>query len=550
MTSFAAAAPENAVRSFDEEDERISAGENRSASNSNQMDIGEVNSPKRRKTRDEMDDGMKSMSRDSFHRCPSSIDDEANAKPRARKSHIPEGRAECKVDPNLLFVKSNPLQRRASTRQPLTTYDKSQNRSPKNAYFSAPKSAYFTAEEKAERNKNDSNSNTRSQSQNSNVVKSTSVTTKTIKPIRSIELSPENDSKAPLQSFMLDKDNSRKEQGAKSIPSIDDEPELTYGMIYDSAFSEERNEHADLDQKKQYDQKYSSPIPEDLGDEDDDDDDEVDDDSREKDPVARSLCSSLLQASKPTPNNGLVKCVVKRVRGSFKKFVCPSFQLYDEDGNLLMVAKKMKLHRHANYHIFDMTRAMVDTKTKKKNGNHIGKLRVKDNNRGLFTLFDNHERQTEIAAISFDQVSFIETLRDGPPPRIMRVIIPELDRNSVPVGNQVKKGGLSSMMGLTRNSLLDMLLKFNSQNSKMTPRNVTVLKNKMPSIKNGRYYLNFHGRVKIGSLKNFQLVKHDDEGEQLLCQFGKVTEEAFNLDFAYPLTPMQAFAMALCQFRL
>ena len=38
----------------------------------------------------------------------------------------------------------------------------------------------------------------------------------------------------------------------------------------------------------------------------------------------------------------------------------------------------------------------------------------------------------------------------------------------------------------------------------------------------------------------------DDKG--LLMQFGKVGEDRFTCDFRAPLTPFQAFTIALCQF--
>ena len=86
------------------------------------------------------------------------------------------------------------------------------------------------------------------------------------------------------------------------------------------------------------------------------------------------------------------------------------------------------------------------------------------------------------------------------------------------------------------------------------PKNVTALESKVPTLKNGRYYLNFGGRVKVGSMKNFQLIaaNPDDNNKQnkkqVICQFGKVDNNTFNLDFKFPLCPLQAFSIALCQF--
>ena len=60
--------------------------------------------------------------------------------------------------------------------------------------------------------------------------------------------------------------------------------------------------------------------------------------------------------------------------------------------------------------------------------------------------------------------------------------------------------------------------------------------------------LNFRGRVTVPSVKNFQLVGED--ASEVLCQFGKVGDDRFHLDYKEPLNAVQAFALALCQFNL
>ena len=79
--------------------------------------------------------------------------------------------------------------------------------------------------------------------------------------------------------------------------------------------------------------------------------------------------------------------------------------------------------------------------------------------------------------------------------------------------------------------------------------------NQPPVYERGNYRLNFFGRVTVPSVKNFQLIQDtkvttaqgvDDKG--LLLQFGKIGEDRFHLDFRSPLTPFQAFTIALAQF--
>ena len=63
----------------------------------------------------------------------------------------------------------------------------------------------------------------------------------------------------------------------------------------------------------------------------------------------------------------------------------------------------------------------------------------------------------------------------------------------------------------------------------------------------GAYVLNFHGRVTMASVKNFQLVDPDEQGEVLL-QFGRTDTHSFNMDLRWPLSPLQAFAITLSSF--
>ncbi|XP_078429232.1 tubby-like F-box protein 1 isoform X2 [Wolffia australiana] len=69
--------------------------------------------------------------------------------------------------------------------------------------------------------------------------------------------------------------------------------------------------------------------------------------------------------------------------------------------------------------------------------------------------------------------------------------------------------------------------------------------------------LNFHGRVTVASVKNFQLVeaappsRHDvvaRDDEMVLLQFGKVGDDLFTMDFRQPLSAFQAFAICLTSF--
>ena len=61
------------------------------------------------------------------------------------------------------------------------------------------------------------------------------------------------------------------------------------------------------------------------------------------------------------------------------------------------------------------------------------------------------------------------------------------------------------------------------------------------------FVLNFYGRVRLASVKNFQLI--DEERENyIFLQFGKVSEHQFTMDFQWPMTPAAAFLICLSSF--
>ncbi|CAN8313296.1 unnamed protein product [Cochlearia groenlandica] len=94
-----------------------------------------------------------------------------------------------------------------------------------------------------------------------------------------------------------------------------------------------------------------------------------------------------------------------------------------------------------------------------------------------------------------------------------------------------------------------------------------ILKNKQPRWHEQLqcWCLNFRGRVTVASVKNFQLVasRHPlpttqgaaaggppqhQEQDKVILQFGKVGKDMFTMDYRYPLSAFQAFAICLSSF--
>ncbi|XP_078446841.1 tubby-like F-box protein 6 [Wolffia australiana] len=95
-------------------------------------------------------------------------------------------------------------------------------------------------------------------------------------------------------------------------------------------------------------------------------------------------------------------------------------------------------------------------------------------------------------------------------------------------------------------------------------RRSVVLKNKPPRWHEQLqcWCLNFHGRVTMPSVKNFQLVAspvhESDNGasrpiiepgeDDIVLQFGRVGKDLFTMDFRHPISALQAFAICLSNF--
>ncbi|RUS19378.1 tubby C-terminal-like domain-containing protein [Endogone sp. FLAS-F59071] len=90
-----------------------------------------------------------------------------------------------------------------------------------------------------------------------------------------------------------------------------------------------------------------------------------------------------------------------------------------------------------------------------------------------------------------------------------------------------------------------LMAKFKASDNK----ELLVLHNKSPqwNEETQSFVLNFNGRVTQASVKNFQIV-HDSDLDYIIMQFGRIEDDVFNMDFQYPMCPLQAFAIALSSF--
>ncbi|XP_030658567.1 tubby-related protein 1 isoform X2 [Nomascus leucogenys] len=239
---------------------------------------------------------------------------------------------------------------------------------------------------------------------------------------------------------------------------------------------------------------------------------------------------------RPAPQGRTVRCRLTRDKKGMDRGMYPSYFLHldTEKKVFLLAGRKRKRSKTANYLI-----SSDPTNLSRGGENFIGKLR--SNLLGnRFTVFDNGQNpqrgySTNVASLRQELAAVIyETNVLGfRGPRRMTVIIPGMsaENERVPIRPRNASDGL---LVRWQNKTLESLIE---------------LHNKPPvwNDDSGSYTLNFQGRVTQASVKNFQIV-HADDPDYIVLQFGRVAEDAFTLDYRYPLCALQAFAIALSSF--
>ncbi|XP_075707275.1 tubby protein homolog [Rhinoderma darwinii] len=238
---------------------------------------------------------------------------------------------------------------------------------------------------------------------------------------------------------------------------------------------------------------------------------------------------------RPAPQGVTIKCKVTRDKKGMDRGWYPTYYVHlDNDKKVFLLAgRKRKKCKTSNYLI------SIDATDLSRGGeNFIGKLR--SNLMGTkFTVFDNGANpekansdwsnvRQELSAIVYET-----NVLGFKGPRKMTVLIPGMDEDCerVPIRPRNDNDGLLQRW----------------QNKNM--ENVIELHNKSPvwNDETQSYVLNFHGRVTHPSIKNFQIV-HSDDVDYIIMQFGRIADDAFTMDYKYPMCAVQAFAIALSSF--
>ncbi|EGR30002.1 hypothetical protein IMG5_144760 [Ichthyophthirius multifiliis] len=250
--------------------------------------------------------------------------------------------------------------------------------------------------------------------------------------------------------------------------------------------------------------------------------------------LPENITSSEMQnfLTNPIKKGVILQMTIKRDKTGFARFY-PKYHLcLSGDNRYLMTGKKRSSNKTSNYLI-----SMSKDNLSKKSPDFLGKVR--SNFLGTeFHLFDIGENpkkckfpdkiRKELGLIIYDS-----NLLGSRGPRKMKIIIPEVMEN----GQQIVIKPMSNKEGL--------LAMYKSGRKEQQLHYF----NKPPKWNDSvqAFVLNFNGRVDKPSVKNFQLIDENND-ENIFLQFGRIGEDAFNLDVQYPFSILQAFGICLSSF--
>ncbi|KAG1346731.1 tubby-like F-box protein 1 [Cocos nucifera] len=257
--------------------------------------------------------------------------------------------------------------------------------------------------------------------------------------------------------------------------------------------------------------------------------------------------SSLKQ---PGPKDLPIQCFIKRNKKNSTFYLYLSLtQTFTDKGKFLLAARRFRHGVHTEYII------SLDADDLSQGSNaYMGKLRS-DFLGTKFTIYDSRPPYNGAKAASSRASRRFAS----------KQISPQVSSSNFKVGqvcykfNLLKSRGPRRMHCTLQCPAAQVTAGDDSVKSKAhSSGGLAALRNKAPRWHEHLqcWCLNFHGRVTVASVKNFQLVATADPGqpwgigdeETVLLQFGKVGDDMFTMDFRQPLSAFEAFAISLTSF--
>ncbi|ESW20452.1 hypothetical protein PHAVU_006G210500 [Phaseolus vulgaris] len=304
----------------------------------------------------------------------------------------------------------------------------------------------------------------------------------------------------------------------------------------------------------------------------------------------------------PGPRDGIIQCFIKRDKSNltYHLFLCLSPALLVENGKFLLSAKRTRRTTYTEYVI-----SMDADNISRSSNTYIGKLRsnflgtkfiINDTQPPYSSAhicppgtgktsrrFYSKKVSPKVPSGSYNiaQVTYELNVLGTRGPRKMHCVMHSIPASALDAGGTVPgqpellpRALEDSFRSISFSKSLDRSIEFSSSrfseigescleddDGKMRP---LVLKNKPPRWHEQLqcWCLNFRGRVTVASVKNFQLIAATQpaagaptpsqpappEHDKIILQFGKVGKDMFTMDYRYPLSAFQAFAICLSSF--
>eukprot|EP00935_MAST-01C_sp_MAST-1C-sp1_P001138 g1138.t1 len=282
----------------------------------------------------------------------------------------------------------------------------------------------------------------------------------------------------------------------------------------------------------------------------------------------------------PPRQRDVVKCYIQRKKAT-NKLVASEYYLYAEEnagefkkGQLMMVAKKISWGKTCAFHISMNADELSSTDT-----NFLGD--VQSNFIGTEWALRGRvvcqaDEREDLGVVLYDT-----NVLGSKGPRCMRVFIPLVDEVKQPEeegkaaeqqageeeteeskdveeeetkkNDDVSKPRIQSKrrawVPKKSNGEDGMLAKVRAEPDSRDIKDMGCYINKPPRWNDnvGAYVLNFHGRVTKASVKNFQLVTHENAAglDDIALMFGRRGDNEFAMDYRWPVSAFQAFAVAI-----
>ncbi|KAI7736049.1 hypothetical protein M8C21_030001 [Ambrosia artemisiifolia] len=299
-----------------------------------------------------------------------------------------------------------------------------------------------------------------------------------------------------------------------------------------------------------------------------------------KRPELSGVLTFPISVKQPGPRESLIQCFIKRKRSTQTYFLYLNLtQALADDGKFLLAARKFRRPTCTDYiislHADDMS---------KGSSRYIGKLR--SNFLGTkFIMYDglpphdgakmtksrsprfmgSAQVSPRVPAGSYPvaHISYELNMLGSRGPRRMQCTMDPIPASAIETGGVAPT---QTEFPLSTGESFSSIPFFRSRSScaeKSGPEvsanqgdGPLLLKNKSPRWHEQLqcWCLNFQGRVTVASVKNFQLVATPPSGQsgpqydEVILQFGKVGKDVFTMDYRYPISAFQAFAICLSSF--